>query len=117
MSRKPRKTFVETMKLIVDIIKSMLPLGLTIYLILMIFIIVSIGFAKIILAVFAKQKFKYSNLLAFCIIGLIISIILKIFNFNFSQKPLEIIICLIINILAFIVFKFRRKIFRKQNKI
>lgn len=48
----------------------------------------------------------------FCTIGLILSIILKIFNFNLSDRPLEIFICLIINIIIFIIFKCIKKVLK-----
>lgn len=51
----------------------------------------------------------------FCIIGLILSIILKIFNFNLSYRPLEMIICLIINVIAFIIFKYIKKVQKSKN--
>lgn len=81
----------------------------------MIFTIASIGLAKIILKTCTKENFKYGNLLIFCIIGLILSIILKIFNFNLSYKPLEIFICLIINVIAFIIFKYIKKVLTSKN--
>lgn len=76
----------------------------------MIFSIASVGLAKIILKTCTKQNYKYSNFLMFCIIGLILSIILKVFNFNLSYKPLEMLICLIINVIAFIILKYIKKV-------
>ncbi len=82
----------------------------------MIFSIASVGLAKIILKTCKKQNFKYSNFLIFCVIGLILSTILKIFNFNLTYKPLEVIICLIINIIAFIIFKYiEKKVIKTKN--
>ena len=49
------------------------------------------------------------------ILGLILSIILKIFNFNLSYRPLEMIICLIINVIAFIIFKYIKKVQKSKN--
>lgn len=48
-------------------------------------------------------------------IGLILSIILKIFNFNLLYRPLEMIICLIINVIAFIIFKYIKKVQKSKN--
>ena len=73
------------------------------------------GLAKIILKTCTKQNYKYSNFLMFCMIGLILSIILKIFNFNLSYRPLEMIICLIINVIAFIIFKYIKKVKKSKN--
>lgn len=81
----------------------------------MIFSIASVGLAKIILKTCTKQNYKYSNFLMFCMIGLILSIILKIFNFNLSYRPLEMIICLIINVIAFIIFKYIKKVQKSKN--
>lgn len=106
---------IEIMKSLGYLIEAILQIGLNGYLISMIFIIATIGLAKIILVTCTKQKFKYSNLLIFCIIGLIISVIFKIFKLNLSKKYLEMIICLITNILLFIIFKFRRRLFNKQQ--
>ena len=84
--------------------------GIDGYLFFMLFIIATVGLAKIILKTCTKQNFKYSNLLLFCIIGLTTSIILKIFKLNLSQGFLETLICLIINIIVFIVFKYIKKV-------
>gem|GEM_PF-6096165 len=81
----------------------------------MIFSIASVGLAKIILKTCTKQNYKYSNFLMFCMIGLILSIILKIFNFNLTYKPLEMIICLIINVIVFIIFKYIKKVQKSKN--
>lgn len=81
----------------------------------MIFSIASVGLAKIILKICLKQNYKYSNFLTFCIFGLILSIILKIFNFNLSYRPLEMIICLIINVIAFIIIKYIMKVQKSKN--
>lgn len=81
----------------------------------MIFSIASVGLAKIILKTCTKQNYKYSNFLMFCIIGLILSIILKLFNFKLSYRPLEILICLVINIIIFIIFKYIKKILKSKN--
>lgn len=87
-----------------------LKFGIDGYLFLMIFSIASVGLAKIILKTCTKQKFKYSNLLVFCIIGLVLAIIMKIFKLNLSHEFLEILICLIINIIIFIIFKYIKKV-------
>lgn len=84
--------------------------GVNGYLFIMILSIASVGLAKIILKTCTKQNFKYTNFLIFCIIGLVLSIILKIFNFNLSYRPLEILICLIINIIIFVIFKYIKKV-------
>ncbi len=76
----------------------------------MIFTIASVGLAKIILKACTKQDFKYSNLLVFCIIGLILAVIMKIFKLNLPHKSLEFFICLIINIIIFIIFKHIKKV-------
>ena len=76
----------------------------------MIFTIASVGLAKIILKTCTKQDFKYSNLLVFCIIGLILAVIMKIFKLNLPHKSLEFFICLIINIIIFIIFKYIKKV-------
>ena len=72
--------------------------------------------AKFILKTCAKQNFKYSNLFAFCFIGLMISVILKIFKFELEIESLELIICLIINIVIFIIFKCKDKIVQLIHK-
>ena len=81
----------------------------------MIFSIATVGLAKIILKIFIKQNYKYSNLSMFCMIGLILSIILKILNFNLTYRPLEMIICFIINVIAFIIFKYMKKVQKSKN--
>ncbi len=92
--------------------------GLDGYLFSMIFILATVGLAKIILKTCTRQNFKYSNLLVFCIIGLILSLILKIFKFNLSKEYLETFGCLFINIIIFIIFKYikKRNIIEEKNK-
>ena len=87
-----------------------LKFGIDGYLFFMIFSIATIGLARIILKTCTKQNFKYSNLLVFCIIGLVLAIIMKIFKLNLSYEFLEILICLIINIIIFIIFKYIKKV-------
>ena len=84
-------------------------LGVDGYLFSMIFLISTVGLAKIILKICTKQNFKYSNLLVFCIIGLILSLILKIFKFNLSKGYLEVFVCSFINIILFMIFKYIKK--------
>lgn len=81
-------------------------IGLDGYLFSMIFIIATVGLARIILKTCTKQNFKYSSLLIFCIIGLILSLIFKILQFSLSKKYFEVLICLVINIIIFIIFKY-----------
>lgn len=83
--------------------------GIDAYIILMIFILAAVELARFILKTCTKQDFKYSNLLLFCSIGLILAIILKIFNLDFKKDILEVIICLIMNIIVFIMFKCKKK--------
>lgn len=90
-------------------LEFILETGLDGYLSSMIFMIVAVGLAKIILKICAKQTFKYSNILIFCTIGLILSTVLKIFKLKLSQEYLEVILCLIINIAFFISFKYWKK--------
>ncbi len=99
-----------TLRDILYLIKSLLAFGLDFYIIFMIFIMASIGLAKIILKISKKANFKYSNLFLFCMIGLILSVILKIFNFDLSNEYAEVFICLIINIIVFVAFKYIKKI-------
>ena len=89
--------------------------GVNGYLFIMILAIPSVGLAKIILKTCTKQNFTYNNFLIFCIIGLILSIILKMFNFNLTYRPLEILVCLIINIIVFIIVKSINKILKSKN--
>lgn len=100
---------IERLKALLVAISEIPQFGIDGYLVSMIFIIATVGLAKIILKTCAKQTFKYSNILTFCTIGLILSIVLKIFKFNLSQEYLEVILCLIINIIIFIIFKYRKK--------
>ena len=85
------------------------------YLFIMMFLIGSVGLAKIILKIAKKENCKYSNFLSFCIIGLILSVLWKIFNINLAQRFLEFIICLIINIIVFIIFKYIKKNLKDKN--
>lgn len=89
--------------------------GIYAYLFIMIFLIVSVGIAKIILKIAKKENYNYINWLTFCIIGLILSTLWIIFNIRLEQKYLEIFICLIINIIVFRIFKYIKKVF-KTNK-
>lgn len=91
------------------IFEGLLNFGADMYLFLMMFSLATIGLAKIILKTCSKQNFKYSNLIIFCSIGLIISGIFKIFNINLSGKYLETLICIVMNIIIFIVFKYIKK--------
>lgn len=81
----------------------------------MIFSIVSVGLAKIILKICAKQNFKYSNLLTFYIIGLILAIVLKVVKFDLSQGIFEFLVCIIINIIIFVIFKHIKKLLESKN--
>ena len=85
-------------------------LGLYGYLFYMLFIIASIFLAKVILKTCVHQNFKYSNLLVFCLIGLIISLVLKLFKFDLSKEYLETLVCLFFNIIFFIILKYIKNI-------
>ena len=89
--------------------------GIFIYMYLMIFIILTIGLAKIILKFFMKQPFKYTKLLIFCVIGLGISILLSIFKISLPQKYLESAICIILNIIIYKYIMWRKNIKCKKN--
>ena len=102
--------------MIVGAIEMQFMFGIDGYMILMIFIIATVWLARIILKTCTKRTFKYSNLLSFCIIGLIVDIILRIFNLNFQKNILEVVICLIINIIIFIIFKCKDKILHMIRK-
>lgn len=91
--------------------------GINGYLFIMIFSIASVGLAKIILKACKKPDFSYNNFLIFCTIGVILSIILKIIKFNLSIKFLEILVCLITNIIIFKYIKKFLKSKREKNNI
>lgn len=86
------------------------------YMIEMLFIIATVLLARIMLKIATKQYFKYSNILSFCTIGLILAIILKCFNLNFQKKIIESVICLSLNIIIFIIFKNKDKILQLIHK-
>lgn len=89
--------------------------GIDGYLFFMLFMMVTVGLAKIILKVFAKQNFKYNKLLVFCFIGIILAFIFKIIPFNLSEKFWETWICFIINSIFFIIFNHTKKVLKSKH--
>ena len=95
--------------LILAFFHLIIDVGLDGYLFLMIFLIASVGFAKIILKLCGKPDFKYINILIFCSIGLVFSLILKLIKFNLQFKFFESLLCIGVNTVIFLLLKHIKK--------
>lgn len=111
-----RRSVKEIIELIEIVIESLINYGADVYLFFMIFSLATVGFAKLILKLCNKPNFKYYNIIVFCSIGLIISGIFKVFSINLSRKHLEALICIGMNIIIFIIFKYIEKKQLKEPK-
>lgn len=111
-----RRSIKKIIELIEIVIEGLINYGTDVYLFLMIFSLVTVGLARLILKLCNKPKFKYYNLIIFCSIGLIISGIFKVFSINLSKKYLEALICIGMNIIIFVIFKYIKKKQLKEPK-
>ena len=86
--------------------------GINAYLLVIVFILFSILFAKIILKFCNKSTKEYKNLSIYICIGIIETTILKVLKFDLKNNYCNFFSAIIINVFLFIIFK---KIINKKT--